>query len=135
MNIFLRILIDLNPYSKTFIEFLGKLVSILIEITTPLNHSSLVICTLPVILAAFMAYFIAETRSFRLPLSMDDADKLNGIKGKHKTSSSQIKETENEMVFRSPQNLSDAFMNYNESVPFYALPECEFNELKMHAMV
>ena len=126
---------SLRGHALGFFLFLGKLVSILIEITTPLNHSSLVICTLPVILAAFMAYFIAETRSFRLPLSMDDADKLNGIKRKHKTSSSQIKETENEMVFRSPQNLSDAFMNYNESVPFYALPECEFNELKMHAMV
>ena len=115
---------------------LGTIGVTAMEIATPLTHSSLLICTLPVVLAAFMAYFIAETGDSKLPLSMKDSDKLNGIKSQQKATPNITNEEKRKEKSKTPNRIIDTFVySLDQSVPFYALLECEFNELKMHSMV
>ena len=106
------------------------------EIWTPLNFSFLSICTLPVGLASVLAYFIPETQNINLPLSMNDADRLIGTNKKREVSANPVDEKEKLSKFRGCTRSQNVVVYpLNEFIPFYALPNCEFNELKMYNMV
>ena len=67
---------------------------------------------------------------------MNDADRLNGIKRKREATAYPIDEKEERSKFRDCSNLqNDVVYPLKELIPFYALPDCELNELKMYNMV